>query len=264
MKTFDQVWDETEGKTRIHKELMCKTIILELERECDVHFPINEVSENYGGFLQVLLFNSYYMQYREKLLDIMEKYSVNWTNIVYRFISVVNQKGIPPLGKRMMENALKTLPYCKMFERIENGYVIETLDGILEIYQLSEVVRDPILWFLLNDNILTGCCHDAVKQCNDFFPHTNIVTSEIKSVFDGVFYHSYFKDEDMKEVIDISSNTIYVNSTFDTFYKPNEIQIIPSMMLDEYLKQLPENKDVKYPKVLRLALQNKMKTEEES
>ena len=78
MKTFDQVWDETEGKTRTQNEIICKTIILELEKECNIHFPIEEANITYSGFLPVFLFDSHYIEYREKLLEIMEKYPIEF------------------------------------------------------------------------------------------------------------------------------------------------------------------------------------------
>lgn len=265
MKTFEQVWDETEGKARIENEAMCKTIILELEQTCHIHFPVKEMNVTYGVFLQAILFNSYYMEYREKLLEIMKRYSINWTNIMFRFINIINQEGILPLEKRMMENAFKTLPYCKMFEKTEqHGYAIETLDGIIEISQLSEVIYYPSLYELLYTNAFMGCCHQAVDECRDYFPNTEVVTSELLTLFGDTMYHSYFKDENTNEVIDLSMNTLYKNNTFDTFYRSRELQKIPSMMLDEYLKILPEEKDGNHYKVLRLAIQNKIKNERES
>lgn len=256
MKTFEEVLNETERKAKNQNEVMCKKIIRELEQTYKVHFPVSEYKITYSVFLQIILFTPDYMQYRDTLIELLEKYNPNLKNLVFRFLSIVNQEAMPDSERRITENAFKTLPYCKKFEKLEYGYYIETIDGIVEAYRLSKNIYWPSLYEHLSKNVCAKHCHQAVDWCRYYFPDTEIVTSELPIIFGEIMYHSYFKDESTGEIIDIATNTLYKNNTFDTFYQPKELQRIPSMMLDSYIDKLPG----KHCKVLELAIQNKMRT----
>lgn len=232
MKTFEEVLNETERKAKIQNEVMCKKIIRELEQNYKVHFPVSEYKITYSVFLQIILFTPDYMQYRDTLIELLEKYNPNMRNIVFRFLGIVNQELMLDSERRITENAFKTLPYCKKFEKLEYGYYIETIDGALEAYRLSKNIYWPSLYENLYNDVYANSCHQAVDWCRYYFPDTEIVTSELPIIFGEIMYHSYFKDESTGEIIDIATNTLYKNNTFDTFYKPKELQRIPSVMLD--------------------------------
>lgn len=258
MKTFEEICNETEEQSKINNELICKKIITELEKIYHIKFPVFQYNITYSIFLQILLFSPDYMEYRDTLLGLLEKYNPNMRNIVFRFLGIVNQELMLDSERRITENAFKTLPYCKKFEKLEYGYYIETSDGALEAYRLSKNIYWPSLYENLYNGAYANSCHQAVDWCRYYFPNTEIVTSELPIIFGEIMYHSYFKDESTGEIIDIATNTLYKNNTFDTFYKPKELQRIPSVMLDEYIKTLPKE-DNNHCEVLRLALQNKMR-----
>lgn len=261
MKTYNQVMEETEGKTRIENEIISESIILEIERLYNTYFPVKEFNVTYGIMLQTVLFDPYYADYRSKLIELLEKYNADERNIVSRFLITINQTNLPPSAKEEIENSFKNLPFCKHIEKSKYGYTIETNAGIVETYQLSKITQHQGLYKLLDQNILQSHCHEAVDICRGAFPNSNIITSEMNALFGGIFYHSYFKTE-YNEVIDVSANTLYKSNTFDEFYKPNVIQNIPNSEMSEHLRTLKDKE--KSCKVLRLAIHNKIKNEQES
>lgn len=263
MKTYNQVLEETEGKTRIENEMICKSIILEIERLYNTYFPVKEFNVTYGIMLQTILFDPYYANYRSTVLQMLDEYKVDERNIVSRFLITINQTNLPPSAKEEIENSFKNLPFCKHIEKLKDGYIIETTKGNIEAYQLSKITKNQGLYKLLNKNILQSHCHEAVDICKGVFPKANIVTSELNALFDGIYYHSYFKTKN-DAVIDVSTNTLYKNNTFDLFYNPKELQNIPSCKLDEYIMNLEDINNETRCKVLRLAIQNKIKNEQES
>ena len=263
MKTYNQVLEETEVETRIENEMICKSIILEIERIYNTYFPVKEYNITYGIMLQTILFDPYYENYLSKTLEMLEEYNADERNIILRFLITINQTKLTPSTKEKMEDYFKKLPFCKHMKKSKFGYIIETNSGSVEVYQLSKMTQNQKLYKLLEQNILQSHCHEAVDVCKDAFPNSNIVTSEMNALFGGTFYHSYFKTKD-NEVIDISANTLYKNNTFDEFYKPKVIQSIPSCEMDKHLKKLSNINEGNRCKVLRLAIQNKKKNEQES
>lgn len=260
MKTFDEMMDETERITKNRHEYICRTIIFELEKIYHVSFPVIQNHMTYGSFVQTILFTPALTEYRPKTLDLLEQYQVDERNIVFRFLMNIHQFGLPEQFKLSFETVFKTLPYCKNMEKIQDGYIIETKSRVVEAYQLSKMIQNRNLYKLLEQNMFQGHCHEAVEIGSSYFRTANIITSELTSMFGGMYYHSYFKGENTEDVIDLSTNTLYKENTFDTFYEPKELQCIPSSKLDEYLATIPEEK--KHCKVLKLAIQNKQKMEE--
>lgn len=264
MKSYNQVMDETERATMKNHELISMKIIEEVESYYKIKFPIEENNLTYSLLIQLILFDPSFVEYRSKLFGVFEKYNINEENIISRFLITINQVGIPILLKYFMEESLRKFPCCKSFKKFNNGYVIETKNGVVEAYQLSKLIDDKNLCALLNENILRKHCHEAVQICSKYFPDGMIITSELNSLFEGTYYHSYFKGESKEDVYDVSTNTLYKGNTFDTFYKPRELQSIPSSKLDEQIKRLPEEQNENHCKVLRLAIENKIKMERES
>ncbi len=261
MKTFESIIEETENQSVYNNEFLCEKIIHGLERIYNTHFPVSEYHMTYNIFIQVLLLDPTYRIYRNKLVEILDVYKFNWKNIVFRFLITVNQEGLPELEKSIFENSFKTLPYVKKLEIRENGYLIETQDGTVEAYKLSKMINYPSLYGLLKQNVFQRHCHEAVDICKIYFPQAEIVTSELSTPFKGIHYHSYYKSN--SDVIDISTNTLYKNNTFNEFYNPREIQQIPVCELEKQISKLPDEGN-NHCKVLRLAIQNKMKIEKES
>lgn len=264
MKTYDEIMNETERKTVREHEAISMRIIKELESYYKIDFHVYENNITYSVLIHAMLFDPSFIEYRPKLLEILEKYNVNEENIISRFLIALNQAGIPYNTKYFIEESLRSLPYCKSFKKFSDGYVIETRNAMVEAYQLSESVDNTDLWILLNQNVFQKHCHEAVEFCSKYFPDEYIVTSELKSLFGGTYYHSYFKGKNKEEVYDIAASILYKENTFDTFYKPSELQKIPSSRLNEYLEELPEEKERNYCKVLRLAIENKIRMEKES
>lgn len=260
MKTYNEMMEETERKTKNSNEVISSQIIMELERIYHIHFPVKENHLTYGMLIQMLLFDSTYQVYRFKLLDLLEKYNVNENNIITRFLTVINQESLLYSFKCMIEKSFCSLPYCKKLEKVDNGYIIEAQYGVVYAYQLSKFIDNAIFYSLLQKNIFQGNCHWAVEVCSQYnlIPRSQVVTSEIDSLFGGIYYHSYFKIDDI--VVDVAANTLYREDTFDSFYKPKEILKVPILHLQECLDKLPED-NTNHCKVLRLAIQNKIKSE---
>lgn len=264
MKSYNQVMDETERATIRRHERISMEIIKEVESYYKVNFPIVENNLTYSLLIQLILFDPSFVEYQSKLFEVFEKYNVNEENIVSRFLITINQSGIPMILKSWMEESFRKSPCCKSFKKISNGcYIIETKNGVVEAYQLSKSICDVDFYALLNSNILQKHCHEAVQICSKYFPDEMIITSELNSLFEGIYYHSYIKEKN-NDVYDVSTNTLYKENTFDTFYKPRELQNIPCPLLDEKLKILTEERGEKHCKVLRLAIENKIKKERES
>jgi len=264
MKTYDQIMEELERKTIRDTELICKNIVLEIEKTCKIHFPVEESKITYGVLLQAILLDYSFITYRPMALKLIQKYDFHDENFVSRFLITINKVGLPDYLKGYMEQSFKNLPFCKRMEKLKNGYIIETKSGIVEAYQLSETTDNKILADFLKLNIFQRRCHEAVEICSKYLPKEKIITSELNALFGGTYCHSYFKEEEKEDVIDISANTLYKGNTFDTFYKPIELQCIKSSELYDYIKKLPEEKNENHCKVLRLAIERKIKMEEES
>lgn len=264
MKTYNQIMDETERLATKKNELISMKIIMELELYYKIKFPIFENNLTYSLLIQLILFEPSFIEYQPKLLELLQKNNVNEENIISRFLITINKVGMPMNLKYWMEESLRSLPYCKNFKILDNGYVIETKNAIVEAYQLSESIYNQELYGLLSQNIFQRHCHEAVEICSKYFPNDMIITSELNSLFEGTYYHSYIKGENKQDVYDIAANILYTENTFDTFYKPRELQNIPNSNLDEKLKILPEETGEKHCKILRLAIENKIRMEEES
>lgn len=262
MKTYDQILYETEEKSNFEDEFISKKIILKLNEDNDIKLPTLDYYVPYSAMLQMILINPEYLFCRNQVVQMLEENNYNWKNVVFRFISIINDGRLPDSIRVETIKSFKSFPFCKNIEILENGCIIETTEGTIEAYKLNRLLKNEMLCKALDERTFLNRCHSAVEECKLLFPATNIITSELPTLFGGIMYHSYFKDETKGQVFDIALNTLYTGDTFNAFYNPNELLNVPSDKLDEYSNELP--KDNKYYKVLRMALNNKIKFEEES
>lgn len=257
MKTYEQIMNETERSSIIKTEEISTKIIKELENIFDVYFPVMKSGITYGIMIQAILFDPTYRNYRTELVKLLDKYNVNEKNILFRFLAIVNQVNISEYAKLIYEDSFFSLPYCKYHKKEKNGYIIGMKSGIVEVYQLNKITRNEGLYSLINQDIFKGHCHEAVEICSPYLKEHYIITSELDTLFSENFYHSYFKSDDDREVIDVATNTLYKSNTFDYFYEPQEIQKIKSCNLQAYINSLDTTDKNKTCKVLKLAIKNK-------
>lgn len=258
MVVCSTIFERSEGRSKIENEMVAYRIIRRLEDEYHVSFSCGGEEFTFLKFMRALLFNMAYIEYRPTLLRLLDEYNINADNVISHFIALQNQKNIPKNVKEMIENSFVTLPYHKQFTHVKMGYVFETHDGRrLEAYQLDKNCHNRRLYELLCKNDFLGMCHEAVEVCSPCLSDVTIVTSMLKSPFTGGYFHSYFKGNQGRDVMDVATNTLFTNGTFDSFFKPIELQQIPSNQLQEYFQTLEDCKeDEKMCKVLRLALSN--------
>ena len=254
--TCKQMFNETEGAYRIENEKKARLILIEFEKKFHIKF-------NYQGISAIeliiyLLSNSSFNNYKNELIDLLIKYNVNEKTIILAFIENMNQIGIPEYIKIELENSLEALPFVKRLEFLRNGYIILDNDNeVIECYNLyMNFDNSDVVKFLKTINFRNKC-HESVDFLKEYMKEYFIVTSKMNTLFDGFYYHSYFKAQD-NSVVDIASNTLYKNDYFDKFFKP---QILMQIDFDSYnngILNLKESKeDESMCKVLRLALSKK-------
>ncbi len=252
-----QIFEETEGAYKIENEKKARLVLIELENKLHIKF-------NYQGISSVmmviyLLSNPSFRDYRGELINLLIKYNVNEKTIILSFIENLNQIGIPDYIKIELENSLETLPFVKRLEFLRNGYAICTNNNeVIESYNLSmSLDNSDVVNFLKTINFKNKC-HESVEFLKDYMKEYFIVTSKMNTLFDGFYYHSYFKSKDSSVVISASSNTLYKNNTFDKFFRPVELNQLDVKSYDDEVLKLDESStDKNMCKVLRLALSKK-------
>lgn len=258
-KSLERVFKETELKTQELNNEIAQKVIEELEMIYGTKFALPGSKLTYPMIIQTLLFIPEYVKFREKLIELLEKYNVCETNIILRYLSIINQPTMTEEVKEIFETNFLSLPYYEFYEKKENGCIIETKEGVIEAYNLAALTDSEILYKLIKQNRYRQLCHVAVEECVPFYPEHHIVTSEINALFNGGYYHSYYKSSNNKEVVDLASNMIYKNSTFDNFYKPNELLNIKASKLNEEFNKLKQPMfHSQMAKTLQLALHNKI------
>lgn len=255
-KSYEQIMEETERKSRRETELVSKEIIQELELCVGIHFPVEQYRITYASCIQAILLDPKYEEYRYILLCLMQNHDYNEKNLLFRLISILNQPSLNQpknkITKELLENSFSKLPCIKSMQTLGIGYHIDTDYGTIHVFQLNKMNK-------MSCNIeksLQGCCHEVVDFYHNEFLEDTIVTSAMPNLFTGKYYHSYFEMSDGSGVADIANNAFYLQNDFQNMFEPTIVNQIPCDKIEDYYQDFKEE-NICIPKknrVLQMAI----------
>lgn len=243
---------ETELNTIQRTEKICRLILTELEQKYKIPFQIKKNSAS-DTMIELLLSH---FKYKSALIILLEKYQVDKRALLlYLTINFTTCFINDALRKKRIHNFLALSDYQKI--KVNKGhYLIQTQYGKLEMFDFfcwfQKIKGD--CWLVKEE--FSNQCHYAVEKLHSLFLEDNITTSEFKSLFGGIYYHSYFTLKDGKGVVDPARNIFYPGTCFETIFKPNVLASYPASEFDRKLleyQETVEEKDNKLYPVLAIA-----------
>lgn len=229
-ETYERIMNETERKSIRETELISKGIIKELELYFNIHFSVENCGITYTSLIQMILLDPQYREYCEVLLYLMQNFKYNEQNLLFRFISILNQPSLNKQSnqyqKKVLEDSFSKLPSINDMEVLEIGYHINTDYGDVRVFQLDKILGNIEI-------PLQGLCHEMVNLYYKEFINDMITTSTMSNLFSGRYYHSYYSLED-GGVVDIANNTFYHPNDFQKIFSPIVVNQIPCNKIEEY------------------------------
>lgn len=256
-KTLVQLVEETETVTIKNTEIKCQRILYELQNITGVRIPIIKGMTN-KNMIIFLLYDSKF-PWKTILVSLLEKHQVNERALLLE----ISVRFYPPSQelKFLIKKEASMLPYFQKLEEQNNHYWIQTKYGKLEMYRLVDWIKNEKVKVQLQNKNFTSLCHEAVQNFSTYMKEDYITTSEMKDLFGGIYYHSYYTLENGEGMVDLARNIFYPTDCFDEIFKPKILLQYKAKELKEryleYLKNANEEQ-IMYP-VLTLALNEKRK-----
>lgn len=255
-KTVQEVFDETEGKSRRKMQSICNSILNEFEQIIKLKVGDYE-KENCVSFLLTILLGTTNQTVQDILFSLFQKYCVN-ERTLFMILSnyFCKTKNLP----NYVDKNFCHLPFCFNFTRSKKYYRIETSFGTLTMYCLDEIMHSKIKYYLRRE-AFENQCHNSVELLKDLMPEALITTSEFRDLFDGTFFHSYYTLPNKEGVFDFANNIFYLGHCMEDIFKPNILLQYPSIEFeDRFCEYKKQNISIHMSPVLQLALYEKTKT----
>jgi hypothetical protein len=267
MITLQDVWNQTEGKSRIETEIKCQEIIKEIEKIYNIHFNLetdNQTKISYLNAINMILLYPGYTKYRKALINLLNNYHINMSSLIFYLTGIINQINLPKFAKDTFVKSISEIISQNNFSSTSTQIQFDTGFGKIHIFQFDKISNSKNLMYKIQKEINSHnslLCHEIVKDVAPLFSSDYITTSEMPALFGNIFYHSYITLKDNQGVIDISSNTFYPNNDFTNLYHPNELlKIKANELSDVYQSFINEETDkTEFSPLLQLALNNKRK-----
>lgn len=226
--TYQQIFDEYEGKYRIQNNEIYRKLLEEFKKCSGIDWRAVAEREKIASFqykdvfwaLHSLLFNHEAgNQFIPLFYQTLEHFGYNLTEDYVSFVRLIGQYTEYGLSN-CVRNFVVKAPYIeKVIEKKGTVTVHSEQLGNITFCSIKKYFGENyFMKMLLQDDKVKGQCHNVSWSLMDYMPGSTLVTSLMSNSFVGTAYHSVIRDKD-GFIVDAASSCVYKEKDYHQLFQ---------------------------------------------